>query len=305
MTAKDDHLVQTKQISSGLTVLKKRQSKISLLSGGASLLFVLSTILIFVQQDFVYSFFGLTKVVEQLHLPYTLDSAITDFNHQPDYFFNLISWFGWLILKVILSFIGAFFAIRILKKISFFYTRFQSFVLKFVAWLIAVIVIWSGLTYVQYDLRDDDHEQQHYLVQYDQSIQQSQIAKLLNQAEANSTVKAYVLAQTALLHKPIDKDVATAYVARLIQAERLQKNFIEYAFKPEQLWVMQHQVYGRSVSPIAQSIDSKVQKANQLSDVIRIVFIALALLSLFLSIVLFILSSRLKRRAHKIEQSFN
>ncbi|MBU3847620.1 MAG: hypothetical protein H9855_11755 [Candidatus Acinetobacter avistercoris] len=305
MTAKDDHLVQATQISSGLTVLKKRQSKISLLSGGASLLFVLSTISIFVQQDFVYSFFGLTQVVEQLHLPYTVDSAITDFNNQPDYFFNLIAWFGWLILKVILSFTGAFFAIWILKKIRFFYTRFQSFVLKFVAWLIAVIVIWSGLTYVQYDLRDDDHEQQHYLVQYDQSIQQSQIAKLLNETETNSTVKAYVLAQTALLHKPIDKDVATAYVAQLIQAERLQKNFIEYAFKPEQLWVMQHQVYGHSVSPIAQNIDSKVQKANQTSDVIRIIFIALALFSLFLSIVLFILSIRLKRRALKIEQSFN
>lgn len=305
MTAKDDHLVQATQISSGLTVLKKRQSKISLLSGGASLLFVLSTISIFVQQDFVYSFFGLTQVVEQLHLPYTVDAAISDFNNQPDYFFNLIAWFGWLILKVILSFTGAFFSIWILKKIRFFYTRFQSFVLKFVAWLIAVIVIWSGLTYVQYDLRDDDHEQQHYLVQYDQSIQQSQIAKLLNETETNSTVKAYVLAQTALLHKPIDKDVATAYVTQLIQAERLQKNYIEYAFKPEQLWVMQHQVYGRSVSPIAQSIDSKVQKANQISDVIRIVFIALALFSLFLSIVLFILSSRLKRRAHKIEQSFN
>lgn len=305
MTAKDDNLVQATQISSGLTVLKKRQSKISLLSGGASLLFVLSSISIFVQQDFVYSFFGLTQVVEQLHLPYTVDAAITDFNNQPDYFFNLISWFGWLILKVILSFTGAFFAIWILKKIRFFYTRFQSFVLKFVAWLIAVIVIWSGLTYVQYDLRDDDHEQQHYLVQYDQSIQQSQIAKLLNESETNSTVKAYVLAQTALLHKPIDKDVATAYVAQLIQAERLQKNFIEYAFKPEQLWVMQHQVYGRSVSPIAQSIDLKVQKANQISGVIRIVFMALALFSLFLSIVLFILSSRLKRRALKIEQSFN
>lgn len=305
MTAKDDNLVQATQISSGLTVLKKRQSKISLLSGGASLLFVLSSISIFVQQDFVYSFFGLTQVVEQLHLPYTVDVAITDFNNQPDYFFNLISWFGWLILKVILSFTGAFFAIWILKKIRFFYTRFQSFVLKFVAWLIAVIVIWSGLTYVQYDLRDDDHEQQHYLVQYDQSIQQSQIAKLLNETETNSTVKAYVLAQTALLHKPIDKDVATAYVAQLIQAERLQKNFIEYAFKPEQLWVMQHQVYGRSVSPIAQSIDLKVQKANQISGVIRIVFMALALFSLFLSIVLFILSSRLKRRALKIEQSFN
>lgn len=305
MTAKDDNLVQATQISSGLTVLKKRQSKISLLSGGASLLFVLSSISIFVQQDFVYSFFGLTQVVEQLHLPYTVDVAITDFNNQPDYFFNLISWFGWLILKVILSFTGAFFAIWILKKIRFFYTRFQSFVLKFVAWLIAVIVIWSGLTYVQYDLRDDDHEQQHYLVQYDQSIQQSQIAKLLNESETNSTVKAYVLAQTALLHKPIDKDVATAYVAQLIQAERLQKNFIEYAFKPEQLWVMQHQIYGRSVSPIAQSIDLKVQKANQISGVIRIVFMALALFSLFLSIVLFILSSRLKRRALKIEQSFN
>lgn len=304
MAVKDDYLVQKKQISTGLSVLKKRQSKVSLLSIASSLMFVLSAISIFVQRDFVYSFFGLTQVVEQLHLPYTVEAVVTEFNNQPDYFFNLIFWFGWLILKVALSFVGAFVAVWILKKTRFFYTRFQSFVLKFVAWLIAVIVIWSGLTYVQYDLRGDDHEQQYQLVHYDQNIQQSQIASLLDENNMNSTVRSYVLAQTALLHSPIDKDVATSYVAQLIQAERTDPNFFEFGFKPEQLWVMQDQVYGHSISPIAQGIDLKVKNANQISNIVQIFFISLSLLSLFLSLTLFLLSSRLKRRMYRIEQNF-
>lgn len=304
MAVKDDYIVQKTNISAGLNVLKKRQRKISLLSGTSTLVFVLSTISLFVQRDFIYSFFGLTQVVEQLHLPYTVDAAINEFNNQPDYFFNLIFWFGWLILKVVLSFVGAFVAIWILKKIRFFYTRFQSFVLKFVAWLIAVIVIWSGLTYVQYDFRDDDHEQQYQLVHYDHNIQQSQIARLLDESHTNSTVESYVLAQTALLHSPIDKEVATSYVAQLIQAERTDTNFFEFGFKPEQIWVMQDQVYGRSISPIAQNVDLKAQNANKISNIVQIFFIILSLFSLFLSLALFLLSSHLKRRTHKIAQSF-
>lgn len=302
MTATEEHLVQAEQISSGLSVLKKRQSKLSWMSVGTSLIFVLSTIAIFVQQDFVYGFFGLTQSVEQLHLPYSIDAAVMQYNHQPDYLFNLLAWFGWLILKVAVSFIGAFIAISILKKIRFFYIRFQSFVLKFVAWVIAVIVIWSGLTYLQYDLNDDEHEEHYELVHYEQHIQQSQIARLLNESETNSAVKAYVLAQTALLHKPVDKDVAIPYVAQLMQAERTQAHFIEYGFKPEQIWTLQHQLYGKSITPLAKSVEQKVQKADQLSTIVQIVLAAIAVFSLLLSLALFTLSSRIRKRTERIEQ---
>lgn len=305
MTAAKEHPVQAEDISKGLAVLKRRQTKLSLMSIGSMLMFAVSGIAVFAQQDFVFSFFGLTQAVEQLHLPYTVDAVVTQYQNQPDYFFNLLSWFGWLILKVVLSLVGAFMVIAILKKIHFFYVRFQSFVLKFVAWLIAVIVIWSGLTYVQYDLRDDDHEEQYHLVHYEQHIGQSQIAQLLDETEANSTVKAYVLAQTALLHEPIDKDAATSYVAQLIQAERTQKNFIEYGFKPEQLWVMQQQLYGQAMTPIAKSVVPKVQQAEQVSNIVRIVLLAIAVLSMIISILLYLLSSRIRGRTQRIEQNIH
>lgn len=305
MTAAKEHPVQAEDISKGLAVLKRRQTKLSLMSIGSMLMFAVSGIAVFAQQDFVFSFFGLTQAVEQLHLPYTVDAVVTQYQNQPDYFFNLLSWFGWLILKVVLSLVGAFMVIAILKKIRFFYVRFQSFVLKFVAWLIAVIMIWSGLTYVQYDLRDDDHEEQYHLVHYEQHIGQSQIAQLLDETEANSTVKAYVLAQAALLHKPIDKDAATSYVAQLIQAERTQKNFIEYGFKPEQLWVMQQQLYGQAMTPIAKSVVPKVQQAEQVSNIVRIVLLAIAVLSMIISILLYLLSSRIRGRTQRIEQNIH
>lgn len=303
MTAAKEHSVQAEDISKGLAVLKRRQTKLNVMSIGSILLFAVSSVALFAQQDFVFSFFGLTQAVEQLHLPYTVDAVVSQYQNQPDYFFNLLSWFGWLILKVVLSLVGAFTAISILKKIRFFYVRFQSFVLKFVAWLIAGIVIWSGLTYVQYDLRDEEHEEQYHLVHYNQHIGQSQIAQLLDETDANATVKSYVLAQTALLHEPIDKDTATSYVAQLIQAERTQKNFIEYGFKPEQLWVMQQQLYGQAMTPIAKSVVPKAQQAEQISDIVQIVLLAMAVVSLIMSILLYLLSSRIGGRAHRIEQN--
>lgn len=302
MTATENQPAQAEQISTGLSVLKKRQTKLSLLSMGTAIVFVISTIAIFVQQDFVYGFYGLTQAVEQLHLPFMIDATIAQHQNHPDYFFNLLSWFGWLILKVVLSFIGAFITIGILKKIRFFAVRFQSFVLKFVAWLIAVIVIWSGLTFVQYDMNDDDDEEQYQLVHYEQHIQQSQIAQLMAETDSNPTVTAYVLAQTALMHKPIDINVATPYVAQLIQAERTQKNFVEYGFKAEQIWTMQHQLYGKALTPMAKSVESKVQQANQLSNIVKIVLTAIAAIFFILSILLYLLSSRLRGRSLRIEQ---
>lgn len=292
-------------MSSGLAVLKKRQRKISLLSFSTATLFVLSVIGLFVQQDFIYSFVGLTQQVEQLHLPYMVDQSITEYANQPDYFFNLLAWFGWLILKVIVSFFGAFFVIAVLRKFRFFYVRFQSFVLKFVAWLIAVILIWSGLTYVQYDFRNDESENQYALVHYDQNIHESEIAQALIETDTNPVVQAYVLAQTALLHKPLDKDVATANVAQLVQAERTDQHFIEYGFKPEQIWVMQHQLYGKSVTNMAKQVEAKVDKADQFSNIVQILLFIVSAVFLAITIFLTVLASRIKSRTQRIETQIN
>ncbi len=91
-----------------------------------------------------------------------------------------------------------------LKEFQFFRIRFQSFVLKFVGWLLSFILLWSGLTYVQYDLKDNDQAAYQKWVQYDKNIQDSRLAQELKEAEVATTVQAYLYAQAALLHKPVD-----------------------------------------------------------------------------------------------------
>lgn len=301
MKTVEDHPVKSEQIATGLNVLQKRQNKLSLMSVLTGSLFLVSFVAIFIQQDVVYSFFGMTQSVEQLHVPYSIQGIISQYHNQPDYLFNLLGWMGWFILKIFCSMIGAFVVIHFLKKFKFFAIRFQSFILKFVAWLISIILIWSALTYIQYDMSDDDEQDQYELTYYKQHIQESEIAQILNEDNSNNTVKAYVLGQVALLHKPIDKDVATSYVAQLAQAERTQHNFIEYGFKPEVIWTMQKQVYGQAMTPLAKSIEPKVLKANQLSLLANISLIALSALLFLFSLIFYSISQRLKGRINRIQ----
>ena len=219
-----------------------------------------------------------------------------------DYFTSLLSWFGWLILKLFVSFVGAFFVIHFLKKIRFFYIRFQSFILKFVGWLIAFIVLWSGLTYLQYDLKHDENDAYAKAIQYDKNIQQSELAQYLQQADLDEPVKAYLLAQTALLHKPADKDAAIPQVLALVKAEKSDPHFIEYGFKPEQLWTMQHQLYGKTLTPMAESVSRQVDQAAQMSAFVKILIIAIVIVSAVLSLILFFLAQHLKGRALRVEQ---
>lgn len=297
----EDHPVKSEQIATGLNVLQKRQNKLSLMSVLTASLFLVSFVTIFIQQDVIYSFFGMTQSVEQLHVPYSIQGIISQYHNQPDYLFNLLGWMGWFILKIFCSMIGAFVVIHFLKKFKFFAIRFQSFILKFVAWLISIILIWSALTYIQYDMSDDDEQDQYELTYYKQHIQESEIAQILNEDNSNNTVKAYVLGQVALLHKPVDKDVATSYVAQLAQAERTQHNFIEYGFKPEVIWTMQKQVYGQAMTPLAKSVEPKVLKANQLSQLANISFIALSALLFLFSLIFYSISRRLKGRINRIQ----
>lgn len=305
MRTVDEHSVQAEHISTGLVMLKKRQNKLSVMGVFAGSLFIVSFVTIFVQQDFVYSFFGLTQTVEQLHLPYSVNAMLSEHHNQTDYFFSLLGWIGWFILKVFTSMIGAFIVIHVLKKFKFFAVRFQSFILKFVAWLISIIVIWSALTYVQYDLKNDDEQDQYELIHYKQHIQDSHIAQILNNNNVNETVTAYVLGQVALLNKPIDKDVATSYIAQLAQAERIQKNFIEYGFKPEQIWAMQKQVYGQAMTPLAKSLAPKVQKAEQLSAIVHISLMAISVLFLVITAIFYLISRRLKARVNRIQHQLS
>lgn len=301
----DEYALSSKQIETGMLVLKKRQHKVMLLCVTTSTLFIASVVAIFLQQDFIYSFFGLSQQVEQLHLPLTLEASLTDLAPQQDYFFNLLSWFGWLFLKLFAAFFGAFFTVYFLRKFHFFYIRFQSFILKFVGWLIAFIIIWSGLTYVQYDLNNEEKEAAHELVHYERNIQDSAIAHYLAEENVEKPVQAYILAQTALLHQPADKNTAIPYIVELVKAEKTDPDFIEYGFKPEQLWIMQHQVYGKALTPLAQSVEPQVRQAQQLSYWANIIIIAISLMSAVLSLIFYLLSRRLQLRTERITHRLN
>ena len=302
MAPLDEYAVNPQEIKQGVVALKKRQRNLMLLGLTTSTVCIASVIGLFFQQEMVYGFFGLSTQLQQLHLPVSVDANLASIGDSPDYFFALLSWFGWLILKIFASFIGAFFLVGLLKKFRFFYVRFQSFILKFVGWLISFIVIWSGLTYWQYDLRNDREDVYQQVVYYDSNINDSEVARYLVDSDIASPVKSYLLAQTALLHKPVDLSAARPYVAQVVEAERQDNKFEQYGFKPEQIWTMQQQVYGKSLTPVAQSVDRQAQQAEQVSKITNVIIIGIVILFALLSLIIFVLANSIKGRSLRIEQ---
>lgn len=302
MSLKNDYPVQSADLTTGLARLKQRQGKLTTLTVLSCTLFIATSLSLFIQQDVVFHFLGLTQNISQLHIPLSVDQNLQAYIDHPNYLMSLFSWFGWLLLKVVVSFIGAFFIVGFLKKFRFFLVRFQSFILKFVAWLIAFAVLWSALTYVQYDWNDNEQSAYEELVHYDRNIQQSHIFQYLQRSETVQPVQAYLLGQAALLHKPQDQDTATAYVAQLVQAERADPHFFEYGFKPEQLWAMQHAVYGKSVTASTAKLQPRIENAQYWSAMIQKILFAISALFLLLSLVLYALTQRFKQRVIRIQR---
>ena len=88
----------------------------------------------------------------------------------------------------------------------------------------------------------------------------------------------------------------------LVQADKTDSHFIEYGFKPEQLWTMQHQIYGKTLTPMAASVEKQVQQATQFTKVMQFFSLILMLLMAVLSLLLFGLTRQLKARTLRIEQ---
>ncbi|MCK7609191.1 hypothetical protein M0D70_07275 [Acinetobacter portensis] len=299
MSPLDEYTLSQQQIEQGVVVLKKRHRNLMLLAMTTSTVFVASVLSIFIQHDLIYSFFGLSTEVKQLHIVPSLNVNV---DQPADYFLSLLSWFGWFILKIFVSFIGAFFVIRFLKKIKYFYIRFQSFVLRFVGWLIAFILLWSSLTYVQYDGGDKKAHVIEKLVKYESNIQESEIAQYLKNNDIAKPIQDYLLAQTALLHKPADKALAMVFTQRLVNAEKNDVKFLEYGFQPEQIWILQNQLYGKSITLFAKNVDKQATHAELISKYAQILIYAVIVLSFIVSLFLFVLASNLKKRAIRIEQ---
>ena len=303
MSPIDDLSVQP--IDQRLDILKKRQRHLMIWFFLTSTLAVIIIASLFLQKEFVYRFFDLSVHVQALDLPYHVQELVP-FKQPVDYFFNLLSWFGWLFLKILVSFIGAFLLVSWMKKFKFFQQRFQAWTQRILAWVISFILLWSGLSYIQYDWKDETKQAYQQWMSYENNIVESQIAQDLKQANISSTEKAYVLAQVALLHQPVDRKTANVYVNQLIFAEKNNPvQFKEYDFKPEQLWVMQQQLYGKSITALTQPLDLRAQQAERVSQIVNVVLWGMILLVAALSAILYILAKHLKNRRVRITQKLD
>ncbi|EPG38129.1 hypothetical protein F907_02101 [Acinetobacter colistiniresistens] len=303
MSPIEDFSVQP--IDQRLDVLKKRQRHLMLWFILTSMLVVVSIASLFLQKEFIYRFFDLSTHVQALDLPYHVQELIP-FKQPVDYLFNLLSWFGWLFLKIFISFIGAFLLVSWVKKFKFFQQRFQAWSQRILAWVIAFILLWSGLSYIQYDWKDETKQAYQQWMSYQNNIVESQIAQDLQQADIEPTEKAYVLAQVALLHQPIDRKTANSYVNQLIEAEKRNPvQFKAYDFKPEQLWVMQQQLYGKRITAITQPLDLRAQQAERISQIVNIILCGLLILAIALSMTLYALANNLKKRRVRISQKLD
>ena len=292
-------------IDQRLDALKKRQRHLMIWFVLACTLVVITVASLFLQKEFIYRFFDLSTHVQALDLPYHVQELVP-FKQPVDYFFNLLSWFGWLFLKILVSFIGAFLLLSWMKKFKFFQQRFQAWTQRILAWVISFILLWSGLSYIQYDWKDETEQAYQQWMSYENNIVESQIAQDLQQANISSTEKAYVLAQVALLHQPVDRKTANIYVNQLIFAEKNNPvQFKEYDFKPEQLWVMQQQLYGKSITALTQPLDLSAQQAERVSQIVNVVLWGMIFLVAALSAILYILAKHLKNRRVRITQKLD
>lgn len=302
MPSLDANSTQVIEFNQRLHALKQRQRQSLWLAVAGVAVLSLSGIAAMSQTELVYGFWGLSPSLQQLHLPASLDLNAFESVQNPDYFSRLMSWIGWALLKISAAFFGAFILLRIARKFHFFSVRLKSLVLKFVAWLIAFILIWSSLSYVQYQKTEAVQQPYQAFIQYDRNIQNSEIAQYLQRSQPPLVVSDYLLAQTALLHRPVDDAAANAYVQRLINAEQTQADFERYGFKAEQIWSMQHQLYGKSFSPMAKSLDQKARQAQRISTWVAWGLYVLMALSLMATALSYLLARQLKNRRLRIQQ---
>lgn len=299
----DDFSVQP--IDQRLDVLKKRQRHLMIWFILTCTLVVVTVASLVWQKEFIYRFFDLSTHVQALDLPYHVQELVP-FKQPVDYFFNLLSWFGWLFLKIFVSLIGAFVLVGWVKKFKFFQQRFQAWSQRILAWVIAFILLWSGLSYLQYNWKDETEQAYQQWMSYQNNIIESQIAQDLQQANISANEKAYVLAQVALLHQPVDRNTANIYVNQLISSEKSNPvQFKQYDFKPEQLWVMQQQLYGKSITSITQPLDIRAQQAERISQIVKLILWGLIVLAVALSTVLYALAKNFKNRRVRIIQKLD
>ena len=291
--------IEEQHLQQGISVLKRRQKYLMFSMKCILTVAVLLGISYPLQQNYLYGLWGLSHEIYYIHIVPELVLADV---HSNDYFFNLISWFLWSGFKVIISFVGAFFLVHYLKKISVLKLKNRSIILKFIRWILAFVFIWMGLTYIQYGGKDKQSADLVRIVKYESNINESEIAQYLKKNDMAKPIKDYTLAQTALLHEPADYELANIFTQALMDAEKSDKNFSNYGFKPEQIWTLQNQIYGESKTDLAKQFDLKAVKVEIYTRYLQLLTIILIVISILSSLIIFFIFNNLKKRILRIEQ---
>lgn len=87
-----------------------------------------------------------------------------------------------------------------------------------------------------------------------------------------------------------------------MQKKKDPTQFKKYGFKHEQLWVMQQQLYGKSITSATQDLDIQAQKAEKISQILRIISLILIIIFISFSSILYLLAQHLKQRRERIVQ---
>lgn len=299
--------VQQHELQQGLSILHTRRNKMRILTVLSAVLMVLSAVAIFFNQSLVYSYFDLADSVKHLHIPISAHEIQDHIGQAPNYFFALISSIFWLALKIVMALIGATIFVVYAKKINFFKKRMHNFGKRFLAWVISFCLIMMASSAIQHQMTEKSHEEEKYLelVEYKNNIQQSEMYQLIQDRQVEPTVADYLLAQTALLNDPADKDTAFAYVTKLITAEQNDPNFLSYGFKPDQIWAMQQQTHHKAVTPFAESIQEKMATADKIAGYSQWLWVIIFTSFAVFAFIFYGLTRQFNRRITRIENRLN
>lgn len=290
-------------VHEGLTVLKQRCRTFYWRFYTSLILMVMFALTWFLADEFIFSYYQIHQQLQYVHIPFSANLTNPD---ESNYFMNLIIWIFWFFAKFITAIIGSVLIIRIAKKINFFKKRIQGLVKHTVAFVLSSMLIWSGLSLVQYisdDVRDQRHRQQFF--QYENHIEESTVHYAMTNSNTPKIVQHYIFAQTALLHQPSDLGIAKGYLEQLRLAEKNDPQFAQYGFSASQLWIMQKQVYGQSITPFAQSMQNKAEQAEKMQMLLQNSTAILTLISLFFMALYGLLLWRFKLRIARIEQTLS
>ncbi|KAA8735344.1 hypothetical protein F4V57_00645 [Acinetobacter qingfengensis] len=284
--------------------LRLRERKIAIWMMLALAMLCISGVLLWFNQSLIYALFEITPQVQHLHLPESAQALQQKLGENPDYFMQLLLWIFWLGLKLTGAILGASLTLYLLKKFRFITDRIRGFFKNVMLWCVLALMSWLGIAYLQHEVIQQDQVQQHYqqAMLYQHDIRQSEIYQDLQQLHIDATVQAYVLAQTALLHQPADREQAKVYLQQIISEEQQQSaNFQRYGFQPAQLWAMQQQVYGQAVTASAKSIQQKVTSANQMTQYSRWLWQILLLIAALAVVIFYGLHRHITQRIIRIE----